>query len=279
MNAPPAPSPAPAPSEPPAGGPAAAGAPGEPARRGTPKARAMTRAAARHAAPFLLWIGVMLVGQLMHLTPSTATEEAASVDLLSDAGLYAVRTVLALGALALLRPWRHHPGAFRPAHVLPALAVGAAVFALWALPGAAFWEGLCPWGGGRDLARAAAESEALWSPRATGWPLFAVHLLGSGVAIAFAEEFFWRAYLLRAVRTPDFLDLPVGAFHAPSFLAVSVVFAAEHGALFAPGLLAGLAYGALFLRTRDVWAACLAHAATNLLLGVYVLATGHWEFW
>ena len=42
---------------------------------------------------------------------------------------------------------------------------------------------------------------------------------------------------------------------------------------------AGLAYGLLFIRTRDVWAACLAHATTNLALGAYVLSTGHWEFW
>ena len=132
---------------------------------------------------------------------------------------------------------------------------------------------------GGFLTQAAADAEARYAPAATGWPLFAVHLLGTGVAIAFAEEFFWRAYLLRAVRTPDFLDIPVGAFHAPSFLAVAAVFAAEHGSLAVPGLLAGLAYGLLFIRTRDVWAACLAHATTNLALGAYVLSTGHWEFW
>ena len=103
-------------------------------------------------------------------------------------------------------------------------------------------------------------------------------MVGTGVAIAFAEEFFWRGYLLRAARTPDFLDVPVGSFHAVSFLAVTAVFAAEHAEL-AAGFAAGLAYGLLFLRTRDVWAACIAHAATNLLLGFYVLATGHWEFW
>ena len=251
----------------------------EPARKGSPKAKAMSRAAARHAAPFLLWIGAMLAARLMHLTPGSGTEETPSLDLLSNGALYAVQTVLALCALALLRPWAYYKGLFRACHILPALAVGAGVFALWALPGAAFWQGLLPWGGGTDLAAAAAEAEARYAPAATGWPLFAVHMVGSGVAIAVAEEFFWRAYLLRAARTPDFLDVPVGSFHAFSFLAVTAVFAAEHGSLAVPGFLAGLAYGLLFLRTRDVWAACIAHAATNLLLGFYVLATGHWEFW
>ncbi|MBQ9726171.1 MAG: CAAX prenyl protease-related protein [Kiritimatiellae bacterium] len=263
----------------------------EPARKGSPKAKAMTRAAARHAAPFLLWIGAMLLGNMMHLTPGSATGETPSLDLLSDAALYAVQTALALGALLLLRPWVHHKGCFSPRHVLPALAVGAGVFALWVLPGSDFfrglwpagadlWEKFCVWplGEARDVAEAAAETAAKYAPAASGWPLWCVHMLGTGVAIAVAEEFFWRAYLLRAARTPDFLDLPVGSFHAFSFFAVTAVFAAEH-AEWAAGFAAGLAYGLLFIRTRDVWAACIAHGATNALLGFYVLSTGHWEFW
>lgn len=263
----------------------------EPARKGSPKAKAMTRAAARHAAPFLLWIGAMLLAGLMHLTPGDGTDDTPALGLLSDAALYAVQTVLALGALALLRPWDYHKGCFSPRHVLPALAVGAAVFALWTLPGSAFfrglwpagadlWETWCVWpfGEARDLAAASAETAAKYAPAASGWPLWAVHMLGTGVAIAVAEEFFWRAYLLRAARTPDFLDLPVGSFHAVSFFAVTAVFAAEHAEV-AAGFAAGLAYGLLFIRTRDVWAACLAHGATNALLGFYVLATGRWELW
>ena len=263
----------------------------EPARKGSPKAKAMSRAAARHAAPFLLWIGAMLAARLMHLTPSSGTDETPSLGLLSDAGLYGVQTALALGALLLLRPWRHHPGAFRAAHVAPALAVGAAVFALWVLPGSDLFRGLCPaaadlwekfcvwpFGEARDVAAASAEAAARYAPAATGWPLWAVHMVGTGVAIAVAEEFFWRAYLLRAARTPDFLDLPAGAFHPFSFFAVTAVFAAEHAEL-AAGFVAGAAYGLLFIRTRDVWAACVAHGATNALLGFYVLVTGHWELW
>ncbi len=271
--------------------PAPAAAPGTPAPKGSPKARAMTRAAVRHAAPFLVWIGVMLVGSLMHLTPSSGTEEAASVDVVSDAGLYAIRTALCLLALVLLRPWTHYRGLFRARHLPAALLVGAAVFALWVVPSAEWFRALAPglarayetwcvrpFGSMRDLADAAAKTAGLYAPAATGWPLFALHMVGTGLAIAVAEEFFWRGYLLRAARTPDFLDLPIGEFHALSFLAVTAVFAAEH-AEFAAGFLAGAAYGLLYLRTRDIWAACAAHAATNTLLGLYVLATGHWEFW
>ena len=73
---------------------------GEPARRGSPKAKAMNAAASRHAAPFLIWIGIMLLAQGMHLVPSSASEETEALGVISDAGLYALRTVAV--ALALL---------------------------------------------------------------------------------------------------------------------------------------------------------------------------------
>ena len=268
-----------------------------PAPKGSEKARAMTRAAARLAAPFLLWLGVMLLSQLMHLTPSSleASKDSeniveAGASVISDAGLYAVRTGLTLLALLVLRPWKYFP-APHLRHLPAALAVGVLVFALWVVPGSDWFRRLCPalanlyetWcvrspGEMRDLAADAARTASYYAPAGTGRALFAVHMVGTGVAIALAEEFFWRGYLLRAARTPDFLDLPIGEFHAFSFLAVTAFFAAEH-AEYAAGFAAGLAYGLLYLRTRDVWAACAAHAATNLLLGAYVLATGHWEFW
>ena len=45
------------------------------------------------------------------------------------------------------------------------------------------------------------------------------------------------------------------------------------------GILAGLAYLWLMLRTRDIWAAIVAHVITNFLLGLYVLAAGAYAFW
>lgn len=266
--------------------------PEEPAPKGSPKAKMMTRAAVRHAAPFVIWIAVMLLAQLMHLSPSSASEETPSLDLVSDAWVYAARTFLSLAALVVLRPWAFYRGGFRPRHLPTALAVGVAAFAVWVAPQTEWFAALCPrlsdlyarycvgwdFGVAPDFADLAEKSRSWFSPASTGWPLFAVHMLGTGFVIAAAEEFFWRAYLLRAARTPDFLDIPVGGFHAVSFLGVTAAFAAEHSE-WAAGFAAGAMYGLLFLRTRDIWAAVAAHAATNILLGAYVLATGHWEFW
>ena len=35
----------------------------------------------------------------------------------------------------------------------------------------------------------------------------------------------------------------------------------------------------LMLRTKNIWDCVAAHAVTNLLLGIYVMTTGHWELW
>ena len=41
---------------------------------------------------------------------------------------------------------------------------------------------------------------------------------------------------------------------------------------------AGAVYGLLYLK-KGLLAAIVAHALTNLALGLYVLKTGAWQFW
>jgi CAAX prenyl protease-like protein len=45
------------------------------------------------------------------------------------------------------------------------------------------------------------------------------------------------------------------------------------------GLIAGVAYNALYYRTRSLKACILAHGVTNLGLGIYVLTANQWRFW
>ena len=44
-------------------------------------------------------------------------------------------------------------------------------------------------------------------------------------------------------------------------------------------IVAGLAYAWLYRRTGKLWTAVIAHAVTNLLLGIWVVRTGQWQFW
>ncbi|MBQ3290405.1 MAG: hypothetical protein IJH50_13470 [Kiritimatiellae bacterium] len=131
--------------------------------------------------------------------------------------------------------------------------VGLAVFAVWILPEQFGWElyrrfFIVGEGGTQSIAE-------------TGTVLLAVRLAGSAFVIAVAEELFFRRWLM------DFAG----------FWWMVGLFAVEHDRWLV-GAVAGVAYGLLCLR-RGLGAAIVAHVTTNLVLGLWVIHTGQWQFW
>ena len=59
----------------------------------------------------------------------------------------------------------------------------------------------------------------------------------------------------------------------------ALAFGLMHGALWLPGIAAGLAYGALAVRTDKLGESVAAHATTNALLAAYVLMFDRWQLW
>jgi len=223
-------------------------------------------AVVRHAAPFVAWLFLM--------------------KMLGDpAGWkYAVRAVTCLGLFVGLRPWRGYaPLSLR--HLGVALGAGVGVFVLWIAmetPIAARFTTL------QDLYLKWAVmpfgklpepmDTQPYAPAVCGWPLTIVRLLGSALVIAVIEEFFWRGFVYRWMLARDFMKVDLGTVHVGIFLAVGLVFGLEHNRWLA-GFLAGAAFGWVMIRTRNIWAACVAHVTTNFLLGVYVIKTASWSFW
>jgi len=244
----------------------------------------MSAAARRHVIPFAVWMALLFAVQVFNLAEDPENEHA--LNLVTLAGAYAWRTVLGAAALLIWRPWRHYE-ALRRRNLLPSLALGAAVFVLWIGLETEFVKGLLPgvsrlyesWG---VLPFGELRPEPVpplpYAPSTCGWALTLTRLAGSAFVIAIIEEFFWRGYLYRWIQTLDFLDVDPGVLHLRSFVIVSAVFAAAHAEWLA-ALVTGLAYGYFYIRTRDIWATALAHVVTNLLLGVYILATGNYHFW
>ncbi len=103
-------------------------------------------------------------------------------------------------------------------------------------------------------------------------------LIGAAVVVPIMEELFWRSFLMRYLIDRKFLKIPLGTYTHLSFWAVVFLFALEHFRII-PGALAGITYGGLLCVTRKIWVPIMAHALTNLSLGIYVLATGQWKFW
>lgn len=160
----------------------------------------------------------------------------------------------------------HPPGVVVPEWLL-AVAVGVGVFMLWinlALPGLTLGE--------------AKGFDPRQSNGTIIWPLVIVRVLGAAVVVPVMEELFWRSLVMRWIEQREFLAVPPGKVGLRALLLSSLVFGLEHNLWFA-GLLAGLAYGWLYRRRGNLWLPIIAHAMTNLLLGIWVVATGSWQFW
>ena len=90
------------------------------------------------------------------------------------------------------------------------------------------------------------------------------------------EEFFLRGFLMRFVVAPDWWNVRIGVVNRAAVVAGTVVPMLMH-----PGevLAAAVWFSAvtwLMIRTRSLWCCVGAHAVTNLLLGIYVVASHNW---
>ena len=137
--------------------------------------------------------------------------------------------------------------------VLWGVAVGVIVFAMWILPEQFDWAWYRKWCIiGEGGTQAVAEASAV---------MIAVRLMGSAFVISVAEELFFRKWLI-----------PFAGFWW-----MVALFAVEHDRWLV-GAIAGIAYGLLYLR-KGLLAAIVAHVTTNLVLGLWVVRSGQWQFW
>lgn len=244
---------------------------------------------AGHVAPFALWIGVIFLLQ--------ALESLGLTSRLLQPWSYALKTVACAALFLWLKPWTVYP-AFKPRHLPLALLAGAGVTIVWVLPETPWFGRLFPdaqlfyhrWcimmpGGLPSYYNAAffpalppGHASLAFSPAEAGWSLTIIKLIGSVGVIAVIEEFFFRGFFYRWLQRGPFWTVPLTFLDKQAFWTVVVVFGLEHDRWLA-GMVAGLVYGWLTVRTGDIWCAALAHAFTNLLLGLYVIGSGQYGFW
>jgi uncharacterized protein len=151
-----------------------------------------------------------------------------------------------------------------------ALLAGLIVLGIWIAPQAILGhplrtEGFDPWYFG--------EGGAFW----TNTVLRVIRLV---IVVPLLEELFWRGFLLRYLIHDPFDQVPFGTLNWRSFGLVTVLFGVAHwGPDFGPALITGAIYNFVAIRTKSLGACVIAHALTNLLLGVYIFRTGQWGFW
>jgi len=242
-----------------------------------------------HVLPFAVWVGVILLLQ--------ALETWGECPRPFYPWSYAIKTAVCAGLFCWLKPWRSY-AALEVRHIIPSLALGILVAAIWILPETPLigriapklqlfyhrWlimmPGSTPSYFNPDFypALPSGHSSLAYAPTEAGWPLTLAKLVGSAGVIAVIEEFFFRGFFYRWLRKNTFWTLPLNVFDTQAFWTVVAVFGLEHDRWFA-GMVAGAVYGWLAVRTGSVWAPALAHGVTNLLLGIYVIASKQYGFW
>lgn len=100
------------------------------------------------------------------------------------------------------------------------------------------------------------------------------------IVVPLLEEIFWRGFLMRYLIHERFSSVAFGTYRHFSFFAVAVLFMLVHSPQdYIGAFLTGLLYNGLAVKTKSLWACVLAHAVTNLGLGLYIMATKQWGFW
>ena len=182
--------------------------------------------------------------------------------------VYPLQTILCGVMLLFYR--REYPRAASAAGLTLGAVAGLVVFGLWVAP----------------------QAFLRFAPRLDGFDPTRLHgslpydstvafrFLRLVVVVPWLEEVFWRGFLLRYLIEENFLAVPFGAFTPLSFGAVTLGFMLEHARADWPAaFLTGALYNGVAIRTKSLPACILAHALTNLLLGVYVMQTHQWGFW
>ncbi|MBB3194935.1 CAAX prenyl protease-related protein [Roseateles terrae] len=212
--------------------------------------------------PFALFMG------LLALRGAIPADNAWGLD---PRWLYALNLVAVGGALAWF--WKQY-GEFSSQN-LPTLkeaaasvALGLAVFGLWIVLDA-------PW---MQLGEATASFVPVLPDGRLDWPLIVVRWLGAALLVPVMEELFWRSFLMRWIANPRFESVDPREAGLKALVLSTFLFMLAH-TLWLAAIVAGLVYGLLYQRTGKLGCAVIAHAVTNGVLGIWVTASGHWEFW
>jgi len=173
--------------------------------------------------------------------------------------------------LAMLLAWRKH---YRELRALPArrdafvaIGIGAGVFVLWLALDANWMQFGTPRG-----------FDAAGGDGRIDWPLVAVRAFGAALVVPLMEELFWRSFLLRWLEQRDFLSLRPASCGLRAVAISVLLFGIEHN-LWLAGIVAGLAYTLLYMRSETLWTPVLGHAVTNGLLAAWIMVTGSWTYW
>lgn len=126
------------------------------------------------------------------------------------------------------------------------------------------------------MERSAFDPFAQFASPGGAWAFLALRILGLVVVVPIIEELFLRGFLMRYVIDEQFWTVPFGRLTLASTATCLVYAVATHPAEAAAALAWFAVMSGVASATRRPIDVILAHAATNLALGAYVVATKSW---
>jgi uncharacterized protein len=191
--------------------------------------------------------------------------------------IYLLKTIIGAAALAIV--WRHIKE-LAWCFSWPAILVGVGVFALWV----GLDELLMRCGLPNSYPKLKTSGEP-WNPNVAfgsgsglAWLFVVTRIVGSTLVVPPLEEVFYRSFVYRYLASKDFLSIPLNRFLPLPFFITSAAFAITHNEWLA-AFLCGFAYQGLVLWKNRLGDAVTAHGITNLLLGLWVVWRGAWQYW
>jgi len=211
-----------------------------------------------HVLPMFVFLGLLALSQL--LSGSVALRHA-------EFWIYPAQTILCGALLLWFRRCYEFHGLKNVAFVL---LIGFGVFVIWVAPQQFF--NFPPRNLGFD--------PSVLSNNSAYWLSVTFRFFRLVVVVPVMEEIFWRAFMLRFLIDEHFEQVPFGKFSWLSFAIVTVAFTFSHSRLdWLAAFICGVLYNVVAYRSRSLASCILAHATSNLLLGLWIMQTRQWGFW
>lgn len=99
------------------------------------------------------------------------------------------------------------------------------------------------------------------------------------ITVPIAEELFLRGFFMRMIDAVEWEELSLKEIGTSGLIAGTVYGMATHPSEFIAAAIWFSLITLLMVKTNKFWNCVVAHAITNLMLGIYVVVTGTWSLW
>ena len=99
------------------------------------------------------------------------------------------------------------------------------------------------------------------------------------ITVPLAEELAFRGFIARRMISANVEEVNYRGLSLSAVLVSSLIFGVLHGRMWLPGLLAGVIFALVAKLRGRLGEAVAAHATANLLIALWVIASGNYSLW